>query len=369
VSESVLAARESRPAREGTVFHGPGDQRLNRRTVTIPADAHPALFVVVDTEEEFDWSAPFSRESTSVRAMGRIERAQEIFRRYGVRPTYVVDYPIASQPAGYEPLLEYVRAGECSIGAHLHPWVNPPYGETVSSRNSFACNLDGVLELEKLRVLKETIERNLGVRPRVFKAGRYGFGPSTMSALEDLGFGIDVSVQPASDFSREGGPSFVSFGAAPFWFGPRQTLLEMPCTTGYTGVARRVGRPLHAVAASLRALKLPGVLAKTGVVDRIGLSPEGFTSAEHRRLTVSLMADGIRTFTLTFHSPSVEPGHTPYVRTAADVDEFLGRLDAYCEFFFGRLGGIAPTPTEFAASLEFSGPAEDGATTTMRYVT
>ena len=31
--------------------------------IDVPASTAPQLFIIVDTEEEFDWSAPFSRET------------------------------------------------------------------------------------------------------------------------------------------------------------------------------------------------------------------------------------------------------------------------------------------------------------------
>ena len=62
--------------------------------VELPSDSKPQLFVVVDTEEEFDWSAPFSRTNTGVSAMARIGRVQHIFDRFGIKPTYVVDHPV-----------------------------------------------------------------------------------------------------------------------------------------------------------------------------------------------------------------------------------------------------------------------------------
>src|SRR5258706_6743894 len=94
--------------------------------VDLPLDAGPRLFVVVDTEEEFDWNAPYQRSNTQVTAMRHIGRAQRIFDRFGIKPVYVVDYPVAAQPDGYLPLLDILREGRCEIGAHLHPWVNPP---------------------------------------------------------------------------------------------------------------------------------------------------------------------------------------------------------------------------------------------------
>src|SRR5262245_1506060 len=60
----------------------------------------PTLFIVVDTEEEFDWRAPLSREQTSVRAMRNIHLLQRLLTAERVKPTYVIDYPVATQRDG-----------------------------------------------------------------------------------------------------------------------------------------------------------------------------------------------------------------------------------------------------------------------------
>jgi len=323
---------------------------LSHKPVRLPSPSRPTLFVVIDTEEEFDWNAPFDRRHTQVSAMRHIKAGHRILRRYGITPTYVVDYPVAVQMTGVQSLRELVDAGECTIGAHLHPWVTPPHTETVDRHNSFACNLGWALEREKLRTLTAVIERHLRVQPKIYKAGRYGFGPSSARIIEDLGFEVDVSVQPSMNYKSEGGPSFASFAAAPFWFGSLK-LLEIPCTTGYTGVARAAGRWVGAWSERLTALRVPGVLARLGILNKVGLSPEGYTLKEQKDLTHALLGAGIRTFCLTFHSPSLEPGHTPYVRTQHELDEFLGRIDAYCQFFFGQLGGTTTTPLEFRKAL------------------
>src|SRR5438093_3501846 len=87
------------------------------------------LVVVVDTEEDFDWASGRSRSNTSVQALHCIGRIQSIFDEYRITPTYVIDYPVASRADGYQPLQEIHSVGRCLIGAHLHPWVNPPYEE------------------------------------------------------------------------------------------------------------------------------------------------------------------------------------------------------------------------------------------------
>jgi hypothetical protein len=330
------------------------DSIVGFRPLQVPSGTRPLLFVVVDTEEEFDWSQPFDRANTSVRAIGHIDRLQRVLSRYGIKPTYVVDFPIASQPAGFGPLKEIVSGGEARVGAHLHPWVNPPFVEEVSARNSFGCCLGEALEIEKIRVLRAEIASHFDRMPTVYKAGRYGFGPSTATALESLNFDIDLSVNPRMSYISDGGPSFEGFDATPFFFGRQRRLLEIPCTTDYTGIARKHAQKLHRLIsrAAFRRARLVGVMARLRVVDKVMLSPETSTLDELKALTTSLVRRGVRTFSFTLHSPSVEPGCTPYVRSSVDLGRFIDRITAYCEFFLGDLGGVASTPEEFRDSVD-----------------
>lgn len=335
----------------------PADPAVAARIVDL-SSLPPTLFVVVDTEEEFDWSAPFSRENTSVTAMRHVGRAQAIFDRFGVVPTYVVDYPVASQPEGAAPLQEIAAGGRATIGAHLHPWVTPPHEEEVTRRHSFACNLPAPLERAKLKVLSDCIAGTFGARPTIYKAGRYGLGARTLQFLAELGFETDNSINPHMDYSAEGGPDFGAFDARPCWIG-RHRLLEIPCTTGFAGfLPPSLAVRVHAAATSplLAPFRAPGVLARLGVVNKAMLSPEGSRLDEMILLTRTLLRHGLRTFTLTFHSPSLEPGHTPYVRTREDLQRFLATLERYFEFFFHELGGVGSTPPAFRGAL--AAPAE-----------
>ena len=313
----------------------------------------PKLFVIVDTEEEFDWSAPFSRAATAVTHIKAQDRAQRIFARFGLKPNYVVDYPVASQETGYRPLREWLADGSCEIGAHLHPWVNPPFEETPSPRLSYPGNLPAALERDKLRILSETILANFGHRPTLYRAGRYGIGPASGGILEELGYEIDTSIAPRVDLSADGGPDFTAYNRRPFWFGAANRLLELPLTAAWCGELRHRGRQIDPLRHSAlgRRLHLSGILARTGLFERIRLSPEGIDLAALKRLTKTLLQAGTRCFGLTYHSPSLAPGHTPYVRDGGELEEFLRRIEAYCEFFFGECGGAPSTPGELRAQL------------------
>ena len=321
----------------------------------LPRREKPRLVVVVDTEEEFDWSAEFSRSSTSVHAMRCIQRIQKILDDYKIVPVYAVDYPVVSQKDGYQPLAEIHAAGRCVIGTHLHPWVNPPFSETVNRRHSFPGNLPRELEAEKLHVLGDMIGERFGQRPVIYKAGRYGIGLHTAAILEEQGYQVDLSVCPHMDYTAEGGPDFSSSTGWPYRFGKRR-LLELPLTVGFAGLLRKWGSALHRAATRppMLSLHAPGVLARSGLVNKVWLSPEGHAAQELEALVRALLRDGLRVFSFAFHSPSLEPGHTPYVSCQRELDEFLDKCRRFFDFFMGEMGGVPTTPLEVKARLASS---------------
>lgn len=316
-------------------------------------DVSPRLIVVVDTEEEFDWSRPHSRGSVAVSHVRELGRVQNLLERYSLTPTYVVDYPIATQEEGFRPLREWLHDGRCEIGAHLHPWVNPPFEESLSPVNSYPGNLPGALERAKLARLTEAIHVSFGRRPQVYRAGRYGIGPNTGQILEELTYLVDSSVVPFTSFAEDGGPDFRRRSPDPDWFGPSRRILEIPLTVAWCGAFKAWGSTLQPLLSAPLAqrLHLPGVLARLGCLERIRLTPEGASFAELRRLTDTLLAHGTRRFVLSFHSPTVVPGHTPYTRNRAELEAFLGTLDRYCDYFRSDCGGIGSTLAEERRNL------------------
>jgi hypothetical protein len=322
--------------------------------IAIAPDETPLLQIVIDTEEEFDWAEPFARTATAISNIRHQTAAQRIFERHGAKPTYVVDYPVASQPGGFEPLRELAAAGACEIGAHLQPWVNPPFVETVDDFHSFPGNLPSEVERQKLETLSETIERHLGRRPVIYRAGRYGVGPNTWRHLETLGYEIDTSVLPYTDLRAQHGPDFSAFAPQPFWFGIERRLLGIPLSVGHTGVLATHGPALYRFLDTARgdAWRAKALASRLRLLDRVSLTPEGISLAEQKRLARQLLASGRRIFNLSYHSSSLVPGNTPYVRTAHDLERFLARIDGFLDFFVTELKGGIATPLEIKRRLE-----------------
>jgi len=253
--------------------------------IKLPEAHPPQLIIVIDTEEEFDWSAPPDKDSIAVTAMEKIHLVQDVFDEYNIKPCYVIDYPIASQAQGYEPLLDIYNKGNCEIGAHLHPWVNPPKEEKLSISNMYPGNLSYQLEYDKLKTLKEQIQKTFNFSPNIYKAGRSGFGKNTPKIIEELGFKIDLSICPAFDYSADGGPDFSKNQPSPFFFGTKNQLLEIPSTGAFVGYAGKLSKQIYHYAKYLNSVKSQAILSRLGIVDRLFLSPEGFSHKENIKLS------------------------------------------------------------------------------------
>jgi hypothetical protein len=287
--------------------------------VRLPESFGRRFMIFCDTEEEFDWGKPHDRNARATTHMKTLPEAQRHMSAFGAKPVYLIDHPIATDPRSVELLRPWQDAGECAVGTQLHPWVNPPFDEEVNRTNSFAGNLPRSLERAKLKCLTETIEENFGRRPVIYRAGRYGVGRNTADLLCELGYRIDVSIRAMFDYSDEKGPNFSRIKPLPYRIGDGH-LLEAPLSAAYLGPLRGLGTRVFS--ASAKAPRVRGALARVGLLNRVPLTPEGTALAEALQAVERLLDDDVQLFSISYHSPSVEPGHTPFVRDQADLDEF-----------------------------------------------
>ena len=155
----------------------------------------PAVLVGIDTEADDQWSAR-GRQEMGVRNAARLPALQALFEEFGVRPTYVVTWEMATRPESVAVLRDLARSGRCEIGTHLHPWSSPPFRPEDLAAHTYPHNLPVDLLDRQLRELTAAIEENLGVRPTTYRAGRNGFDGRTLPILERLGYTVDTSVDP-----------------------------------------------------------------------------------------------------------------------------------------------------------------------------
>jgi hypothetical protein len=284
------------------------------------------VLLTVDTEEEFDWAAPFRREGYGLSHVSAIPRFQSFCETIGAHPVYLVDWPIATDPAAVEIIGDAVRRGTADVGMQLHPWVNPPFEEEVTQFHSFPGNLPRGLEAAKFMALRDAITQAFGTPPLIYRAGRYGLGPHTAELLRSAGIRIDTSVRSLFDYSAEGGPDYTNHPLVPYWVDEPHGLLELPVTSVHRGLLRDHGRTLQRIGAQIpRAM---GALSRLNLLERIALTPEGVSIAEALRGIDIALESGVPVLVLSFHSPTLDPGHTRYAADAAGVDALYEWLAA-----------------------------------------
>ena len=315
------------------------------RLLDVSSLKSPRFLVTVDTEEEFDWDNPFTRDQHGLTHVPHIARFQAQCEDNGVKPAYLIDWPIVQDEIATELLGEYVRAGTASVGVQLHPWVNPPFEEVVSAQNSYACNLPEELERAKLKALTEAIRKAYGVQPDIYRAGRYGAGSHTPQILSDLGIRIDTSVRSRFDYKRQFGPDYSDKPLFPYWLS--EAVVELPVTSVFTGSLRRAGDTLfsrHLVSETSRS-----IMARLGLVERIALTPEGIPLAKAIAGIDRALEEGIPILNFSLHSPSLAVGHTPYVRTETQLDSLYAWWDGVYAHLAKR--GVEAVSVEEIAAL------------------
>lgn len=124
-------------------------------------------------------------------------------------------------------------------------------------------------------------------------------------------------------------------------------LLEVPLTTMFLGLLGERGYH-HVAGISAAGLSLA---AKLGVIERVALTPEGIPADRACAAIDAAIAAGLPLLNFSFHSPSLQPGHTPYVRTEADRAAFYRWWDQVLGHLAGR-GVRATTAAEVLAAAQ-----------------
>lgn len=316
------------------------------------------LVVSIDTEEEGLWGGAYRATGNTVENIAGVPRFQALCEDFGVRPSYLIDYPVADDRRAMEILAPLQARGKAEIGAHLHPWCNPPLEETPSPRLSFLCNLPVDLQRRKLAALTERITQATGKRPVSFRAGRYGLDAAGFRLLAEAGYRVDSSVIPFSDFSGGAGPDFRAAPWTPYWPdasdlcrpGERGALVEIPVAVGYSRPDFRRADRLRQWAGQSpwRHLRAVGVVDRLGWARRIKLSPEQATGAEMVQLVEALRQQQAPVAVLMFHSSSLVPGLSPYVPSEARLERFFSDLATLLEHCISRRGDQPATLEELA---------------------
>jgi hypothetical protein len=307
----------------------------------------PVVVVTVDVEEEGLWSGVYRAVGNRCRNVAELPRVHEVLAPLGVRPTYLVDYPVATDGAAARVLGELAAGGAAEIGAHLHPWCTPPLSpDGTRGRALFAHRLPPPLLLDKLALLQRAIADAFGTTPSSYRAGRWGFDHTSVPLLERLGFTVDTSVDPLFWNREPGGPEFVRARPWPYRLDARGRLVEVPVSTAFTGrLAGTLERAVRAVA------PLPGLRRCMVRAGLCSLKPEIFPLARMCALADELFVRGVPVFNVMFHSSTALAGATPYASGQRAVGEFVRRVGDLAAYLTGRYAALPLVLSEVPAHL------------------
>lgn len=192
------------------------------------------FIVTVDTEPDGEWGRP-GADGLSCDNARSLPRFQALCEAHGVLPVYLVDYVMAGDGFATEFLSDCASRGQCEIGAHMHPWSNPPFEVRVAEDDykyhPFVTEYPIDAFRAKLDSLLERIQSRLGVLPTTFRAGRWVIGKKQIEVLHHRGFTIDCSVTPFRHWEKERnapGSDYTKFGPDPFYWDEDRKVLEVP---------------------------------------------------------------------------------------------------------------------------------------------
>jgi len=314
----------------------------------------PALLVAIDTEGDNQWDAA-ARANQTFENLYALSRLHERFARHGVRPTYVITHPVATDARSAEVLRGLLARGDCEIGAHHHAWETPPCTTADVAKHPYALQLPLDQFDAQLASLTEAITSAVGTRPVSYRSGRFGFSASHVSSLERQGYLVDSSVAPLFYEAHKGGPDFVGAPLTPYFLAyddatraGTSNVLELPISAALN---RRVPdwiANLYARAPWNYTTKR--VLRLSRVAEVRWLRPSYSSAEDMIALARQLARRGVPLLNLLFHSSEAIVGGSPYNKTQAELDAFFDRLDRVLAYATNDLHAEPLTFDEFRRS-------------------
>ncbi|MDE2110134.1 MAG: hypothetical protein KGJ79_03250 [Alphaproteobacteria bacterium] len=277
------------------------------------------------------------------------DHLQPLFRRFHVKPTYLLSPEIMRDTQAVETLAKL--DGGVELGTHLHGEFAEPGAFEPEITSAFQCHYDRETERQKLHSLTNLFRNSFGLTPRSFRAGRFGIGRHSLELLQDLGYIVDSSVTPHVDWTGAGAPeaSFRCAPTQPYW----------PVLDDAERVASEGGTLLE-VPVTIR----PSLLTKLPIVSHWSTprwlrptrgSVNGLVAVAKDEIRHARSSYAGRPIVLNcmFHNVEIIPGASPYAKNEAQAGAIMERLAgllAFAEREDIRSLGLGDIPELFASS-------------------
>ena len=299
------------------------------------------IIITIDTEADNQWEPGNTLETKNI---AYLPRFQSLCEQYGFKPTYLCTFEAIHSREFDATMGTFLGRGKAEVGAHLHPWSNPPYELLCSGKSggrAYPSELSARAFADKVTVLTEAIERKTAVRPGSYRAGRWGFCAEHIPILEALGYRADCSVTPLISWASHPGkdlpgPDFRGAPAKPYFLNHADvrmagdsSLLEVPVTIVLTSALARI----PAVSRLLARIANKPYARALGRLLRVLRGPQWFRPWPH-----SSARDMIRVYRaseraalpvveMMLNSSELTAGASPFYPTGASVEKLYAKLE------------------------------------------
>ena len=307
------------------------------------------LIISIDTEidKSKDWRVSTDESFSSV-VQGIPEKLENLFSKYGAKPTYLLSLEVIRNDMCISILSSLTN---CELGTHLHGEMIEPFRQRGQMANMITSAMQSSypfeIERQKLLNLTQLFVSKFHYRPISHRAGRFGAGSNTLKILKELGYRVDSSITPGLVWNyNEGNANYVEAQEQPYYpdqddivkYGDSE-ILEVPITvfqvpkrmTWQSKILRSRQEKLN----HLRWLR-PSFNSGPGMINIITNVLNYYNNINNYNNDITL--------NMMFHSMEIMPGASPYAAKDKDCNRILDRIEkvlAYSKdnnFRFSTLG-------------------------------
>ncbi|MBT6691328.1 hypothetical protein HOB10_03280 [Candidatus Parcubacteria bacterium] len=304
------------------------------------------FIITVDTEADNEWQR---LDKIKVENIKFLPRFQALCEKYEFKPTYLLTYDVASDKESVSILKPWQDSGQAEIGAHLHPWSNPPMTKERSwetKHHRFPHDLSEDELKSKMETLTNVIKDNFQIMPKSFRAGRWGFDKRVAKEITRLNYLVDCSITPKIDWTRtkgdpngQGGKNFKHYQVAPYFLDidniskvGKNNLLEVPMTVLFTLLFKKEDTSL-----SNFFLGLPDSFFKK-VINKLFFGQKWLRvfpnskMKDWQRIYESAKKNNLPVMEFMIHSSELMPGGSPYAKDHQSVEFVYQQIEDLFKF-------------------------------------
>jgi len=294
------------------------------------------LLITIDTEPDCDshWNRSNPLTFSSI-TEGIPKILRPLWQKYNVNPIYFVSPEVLKNEEACNNLRKEIDFGAI-IGTHLHSeYVKPnitiedPAGRPSKEYPCYAHSSE--IEFQKIKNLTKIIQKKLRIKPKWYRAARYGADINTIMSLKELGYKYDSSITPKINWEKQGGPNHIKAPEQPYWVSKNNYYMQSKSGKG-------IGIKEFPITISGKRFGFLGKFLPDDWYLYEWLRPTHMTLFEEKKLVDKFIEKYKNpTMVMMFHSMEVMPGKSPFVRNKFEQKLFLRRLEKTIEYCRMRL--------------------------------